>query len=149
MLFGAFRSRRQKPSAARIGEAAKGIEWVLRTYFREHDYAYSSKDGAFLGFLLISSLRPHEVYNRFVSPHDPENKNKIIPSPIRVGDTLMVIEVGLENCGEARAITWIDHHHPLSTKRAARPQAAYPEPKGQSQLASQLAGIKDKLGKKT
>jgi hypothetical protein len=140
-----------KPSAVRIAEAASGIKKLVSELSPEHQLAYTSKDGTTFGFFMKSKQEAWIVARKIISPGDdafPKPK-KIIPSPLRADDQMLVLEIGMSNAGtqNTRSPTWLEFHHPKSTK-ALKPGSAPAESTGQGQLATQLGAIKDKLGKK-
>ena len=70
----------------------------------------------------------------------------VMPSPLLHDDSLLVLEIGddVSGVGKTRVQAWFQHHRPTTGLKS---QAASGAGLGQSQLADQLAKIKDKIGK--
>jgi hypothetical protein len=71
----------------------------------------------------------------------------VVPSPLRHEDSLLVLEIAedIAVLGKSKVRAWFQHHRP--TNQALKSQVASAEAPKQSQLANQLAKIKDKLDK--
>jgi hypothetical protein len=139
-----------KPSRTRIAEAAKQIKAIVEEISPDHQLAYTSGDGSAFGFLLKSTLSANQIAHRVNSPgsdDDPAQTKRMAPgSPILHDDSLLVLEIGddVNGVGKTRVQAWFQHHRP---SRATKSVAAHGESTGPSQLADQLAKIKDKLGR--
>jgi hypothetical protein len=137
-----------KPSKARISEAATQIKSIISEISPDHRLAYTSGDGSTFGFFLKSSLTASQICHRVNSPGGDNDRGKVIASPLRHEDSVLALEIGddVSGIGKTRVQAWFQHRRP-TTNRASKPQAASDAATSPSQLADQLAKIKDKLGK--
>ena len=139
-----------KPSRTHIAQAAQQIKALVSEISPDHQLAYTSGDGSAFGFFLKSSLKAWQIAHRINSPGSDDPKPRLIApgSPILHDDSLLVLEIGedVSGFGKTKVQAWFRFHRP-SPIREAKPQSASDEPKAQTQLASQLAKTKDKLGK--
>jgi hypothetical protein len=135
-----------KPTRHRIAEAASGVKSVLKTLSPDHKLVYTSGDGTAFGFLLKSELRAHQIGWHIYSPGT--EGGRVIPCPLQNDDQFLILELGTECSGVAPSTvgSWLRFHRP-SRSPAASHEVGAAESKGQSQLASQLAAIKGKIGK--
>mgnify|MGYP003385860976 CR=1 FL=1 len=136
-----------KPSKARIAEAARQIKPLVSEISPDHQLAYTSGDGSTFGFLIKSTLTANQITYRVNSPGKFETfGSTVIPSPLLHDDSLLVLEIGddVSGVGKTRVQAWFQHHRPTTGLKS---QAASGAGLGQSQLADQLAKIKDKIGK--
>lgn len=139
-----------KPSEKRITETGMAIKKLLGDLSPDHHLAYTSKDMTAFGIFIKSDLAAYRVVNRVISPgaNSSHLRGRVIPSPLRFEDSVMVLEIGQENHGteNTRSPTWLELHHPKSNL-ASKFAAASSVTSSPSQLASQLAEIKGKFGK--
>lgn len=129
-----------KPNAYRIQSAATRIKELVAELSPDHQLAYTSGDGGTFGFFLKSSLWAHQIASCIHTPNGP--------SPLLREDSLIVVEIGKDfsDWGRGKAGTWLKYHHPESNP-ASKSQVVSGEDKAKSQLASQLAAIKEKVEK--
>lgn len=134
-----------KPSKDRIREAATQIKAIVADLSPSHQLAYTSGDGGTFGFFILSALKAIQLTVRINNPGTEDSRR---PSPLRTEDSLMVVEIGTDGAsiGKTRVASWFKFHRP-DTSPAAESEAAVDEPQAQGQLASQLAALKDKIGK--
>ena len=129
------------PPRGRIKAVAASLQKQLLTLDESPQIAFTSSDGSTLAVLVQSELKAWQVAQRVF----PEKG----VSHLENTDNLMVYEVGLDTSGigNLKVQSWIDARFQQKTKGASN-ASARGESTSRSQLASQLAEIKDKLGKR-
>lgn len=136
----------------RLKEAATQIKGIINELSPDNQLAYTSGEGSTFGFLIKSRLWASQITARINSPGEDStvlNPAPVIPSPLRPGDNLLVLEIGddLSQIGNSKVLAWFQHHRGSQAFKAVSAQSVSGEGREQSQLAGKLAKIKGKLDK--
>ncbi len=115
-----FRYANDAQDRERVIESARGIKTLIESMSRgECKLAWTSTDGGSFAYFLRCEKAARWIYNEIMTPgqhgpgHGRYDPDEVVQSsPMRRGDSLLVVELGEDyyGLGFSNAWTWLQHH---------------------------------------